>query len=153
MFGITEPTGSHIPQLEEAARAATGLVIEHGAGLYSTVLLSRLGKRVLCCESNAAWREWAAFAYEGRADVTDSLDATIARLPDASLVFIDGPESERNRLVTASIAARVPAIVAHDTHPRVWGYYGWRPEHFSPAGYTVTDHDYLDKYRTTVWRR
>jgi len=55
MFGITEPTGSHVPTLETAARACTGLVIEHGAGLYSTPLLARLGCRVLCVESVPAY--------------------------------------------------------------------------------------------------
>lgn len=153
MFGITEPTGSHVPQLEEAARATTGLVIEHGAGLYSTPLLARLGCRVLCCESVEGWREWARWIYEDRGEVADSLSAVIARLSDATLVFIDGPETERARLISACIAARVPVIVAHDTHPRAWKFYGWQPEHFKPPGYTVTDHDYRGKYRTTVWRR
>lgn len=153
MFGITEPTGSHVPQLEEAARAAQGLVIEHGAGLYSTPLLARLGCRVLCCESVDGWREWALWIYDGRGEVSDSLDAAIARLPEAALVFIDGIETERNRLLSASIDARVPCIVAHDTHQRAWNYYGWDASHFKAPGYKVTDHDYRGKYRTTVWQR
>lgn len=154
MFGITEPTGSHVPQLEEAARSATGLVIEHGAGLYSTPLLARLGCRVLCCEPADGWREWALWVYDGRGELTDSLDAVIARLPEAGLVFIDGPEKERNPLLSASLAAGVPIIVAHDTHERAWNYYGWDARHFKAPGYKVTNHDVRDgKYRTTVWRR
>lgn len=151
MFGITEPTGSHLPVLERAARAAKGLIIEHGAGLYSTPLLARLGSRVLCCESSAGWRGWAAWIYDGRGEVTDSLDVAIARLPDAALVFIDGPETERARLIDACFAAQVPTIVAHDTAPVVWSTYGWRKDYFSPRGYTVT-HD-GDRYRTTLWQR
>lgn len=151
MFGITEPTGSHLPMLEAAARYSAGLVIEHGAGLYSTPLLARLGCRVLCCESSEGWREWARWMYQDRGEVTDSLDATIARLSEASLVFIDGPEAERALLIASCFAARVPTIVAHDTAPAVWRTYGWRDHHFTEPGYVVT-HD-GDRFRTTTWKR
>ena len=51
MMGIASPTGSHLPVLERAARACgSGLVIEHGAGLYSPPLLAHLGCNVLCVE-------------------------------------------------------------------------------------------------------
>lgn len=151
MFGISEPTGSHLPLLERAARASHGLVIEHGAGLYSTPLLARLGKRVLCCESGAGWREWAQWMYGDRGEVMDSLRQAIARVKDAALVFIDGPSNERAQLIEACFAAEVPHIVAHDTAPRVFTEYGWRKEHFTAPGYVVT-HD-GDKYRTTLWTK
>ena len=155
MFGITEPTGSHVALLERAARVSHGLVIEHGAGLYSTPLLARLGCRVLCYESHPAWREWAAWVYQDRyrSEVTDSLDTVIAKLPDAALVFIDGSETERVRLLDAALAAGVPHIVAHDTHRRVWNYYGWRADHFTAPGYTIEHENYLDKYGTTLWTK
>ena len=153
MFGITEPTGSHLPILEAAARKTTGLVIEHGAGLYSTPLLARLGCRVLCCESQPGWRDWAAWMYEGRAEVVETITPALARLPEATLVFIDGPSSERAQLIEACFDMRVPTIVAHDTHPRIWQEYGWRKEHFSARGYTVTHDDLQDRYRTTLWQR
>lgn len=153
LFGVTEPTGSHVATLERAAREANGLVIEHGAGLYSTPLLARLGCRVLCCESNPAWREWAAWIYREQGEVTDSLAHVIIRLPDAALVFIDGPSNERAQLIEACFGARVPVIVAHDTAPRVFKEYGWRAEHFTPSGYAVEHDDASAKYRTTVWRR
>jgi hypothetical protein len=154
MFGITQPTGSHVPTLEAAARSVgDGLIIEHGAGLYSTPLLARLGCRVLCCESQEAWREWATWIYEGRARVVESIHTAYAQLRDASLVFIDGALEERSPLLSECIAARVPLIVAHDTHPRVRSYYGWTKQQFEAPGYTITHDDYRDKYRTTLWRR
>lgn len=139
--------------LETAARAATGLVVEHGAGLYSTPLLARIGCRVLCCESQAGWREWAAWMYGDRGEVTDSLDAVIARLGHSSLVFIDGPSNERARLIEACFRVGVRTIVAHDTAPRVYREYGWTFEHFNAPGYTVTHDDVNAKYRTTLWQR
>jgi len=151
MFGITEPTGSHVPTLEAAARACTGLVIEHGAGLYSTPLLARLGCRVLCVESVPAWREWAAWIYQGRAEIPESLRNV--RLPDAALVFIDGAREERSALLSACLAAGVPTIVAHDTHPRCFTEYGWRDEQFTAPGYVVTHDDFKRKFRTTLWQR
>lgn len=151
MFGITEPTGSHVPTLERAARACAGLVIEHGAGLYSTPLLARLGCRVLCCEAQPAWREWATWIYEGRAEIADSVP--FSRLADAALVFVDGALDERSPLLSACIAAKVPTIVAHDTHPRGWEEYGWTVAQFTAPGYKITYEDHLEKYRTTLWRR
>ena len=153
MFGITEPTGSHLPLLEQAARNATGLVVEHGAGLYSTPLLARLGCKVLCCEPNAGWREWASWIYDGRGELVESLRSVIPRLADASLVFIDGPANERGELLNACLSAAVPCIVAHDTHPRCWAENGWTGQHFTPAGYTVTHDEFKRKYRTTLWQR
>lgn len=149
MFGISEPTGSHLPLLENAVRASHGLIIEHGAGLYSTPLLARLGKRVLCCESADGWREWARWIYGDRGEVVERIPW--ARIKDAALVFIDGPSKERAPLIEACFAAGVPHIVAHDTAPRVFTEYGWRKEHFAAPGYTVT-HD-GDKYRTTLWTK
>lgn len=153
MFGITEPTGSHLAILERAARGTTGLVVEHGAGLYSTPLLARLGCRVLCYESQPGWREWAAWIYEGRAEVTDKFASLLRRLPDAALVFIDGIESERAKLIDACLATRAPVIIAHDTHPTVWKTYGWREEHFTAPGYRVEHEDMRNRYRTTIWKR
>lgn len=153
MFGISEPTGSHLMLLEPAARAASGLVIEHGAGFYSTPLLARLGCRVLCYEQNDGWREWAAWIYQGRAEFTGSLRDTLARVADASLVFIDGSTDDRVRLLDACLAASVPTIVAHDTHPRGWEEYGWRAEHFSWPGYVIEHDNYRGKYQTTRWSK
>lgn len=153
MFGINEPTGSHVTILEREARNASGLVIEHGAGLYSTPLLARIGCRVLCYETQPGWREWAQWVYDGRGEVMGKYISMTKRLPEAALVFIDGIESERAKLLEACFAANVPAIVAHDTHPIVWNTYGWRAEHFTPPGYAVEYEDMKDRYRTTVWKR
>jgi hypothetical protein len=150
MFGIEATTGSHLPILEEAAKSATGLVVEHGAGLYSTPLLARLGCRVLCCEPHAGWREWAAWIYQNRAEMVESWEAVTHRLPEASVAFIDGPALERGPLLSACIAASVATIIVHDTEVGDRSSYGLTARHFSPPGYTVT----TDARRnTTVWRR
>lgn len=151
MFGISEPTGSHLPLLGDAARASRGLIIEHGAGLYSTPLFLRLGRRVLCVEPNRGWREWAQWMYGDRAEVADSMPWPL--LKDAGLVFIDGPAAERAPLLDACLSAGVPHIVAHDTHERCFAEYGWREDHFTAPGYTIAHDVFKRKYRTTLWTK
>lgn len=150
MMGIASPTASHLPVLEKAARAAgDGLVIEHGAGLYSTPLLARLGCRVLCAEPHLAWAEWATWVYEGRAEMVASVDTD--RLADAAVVFLDGPAKERGPLLQACLDARVPVVIAHDTNKREWSSHGFVAEMFEREAYEVT-HTAEDSHRTTLWR-
>lgn len=146
---ISYPTGSHVPALEQAARAVgDGLVIEHGAGIYSTPLLARVGCRVLCVESHDGWREWAQWIYEGRAEVVGTMDVPYRRLREAALVFIDGPADERGPLLSACMESRVPTIIAHDTDAKTWDYYGFRPQHFMTTLYSVSQ----PVARTTLWQ-
>jgi hypothetical protein len=144
------PTSSHWPALAEAAsQVGGGLVIEHGAGLYSTPLLARLGCRVVCVESHEGWHAWAAWVYDephGYCKVVESVD--YAKLAEAALVFIDGPAEERGPLLSACIEAGVPTIIAHDTDPKTRDYYGYKPHHFMVTRYDVT----YPVARTTVWK-
>ena len=142
-MSISHATASHLPVLESGARAATGLVVEHGAGLYSTPLLARLGCRVRCIESHPGWSDWARWIYEGRAEFSSAPDIT-----DATLVFIDGVAEERGPLLSACIAAGVPTIIAHDTGEKTRGYYGYEPYHFMVTRYDVTH----PAPRTTLWK-
>jgi hypothetical protein len=144
---VQYPTGSHRHALEQAARdAGTGLVIEHGAGMYSSPLLARLGCRVLCVESHEGWREWAEWIYQGRAGVV--ADIPSARLRDASLVFVDGVAEERGPLLSACMESRVPLILAHDTDQNTWNYYGFSSHHFMTTLYAVSH----PAPRTTLWK-
>ena len=91
MMGIESPTGSHLPVLEAAVLAAgDAIVIEHGAGLYSSPLLARLNARVVCIESHVGWAEWARWIYQGKAEIIDTWKHAADLLPDAAVVFIDG---------------------------------------------------------------
>lgn len=149
MMGVACPTGSHLPVLEEAAiSVGDGLIIEHGAGLYSTPLLARLGCRVICVEGHPGWAEWAAWIYQSDEVVKPS--GAEALLADAALVFIDGPAAERGPLLQACIAKRVPIIIAHDTNERDWRTYRMQSNIFSVPGYEVT-HSAEDSHRTTKW--
>lgn len=151
MMGIESPTGSHLPVLEAALSAAGDrLVIEHGAGIYSTPLMARLGCRVLCVEPHPGWAEWARWIYQGRAEVVESWKHAVPCLGDAAAVFIDGPASERGTLVQACLDVGVPTIIAHDTNPEEWNHYGYQPHMFIHAEYTVTQHS-EDSHRTTRW--
>lgn len=152
MMGIASPTGSHLPVLERAVRNMPpgSLVIEHGAGLYSTVLLARLGVRVLLSEPDPGWAEWARWAYRGNVEMVDSYKRLIERLGDASLVFLDGPARERGVLLQQSLDRNVPAIIAHDTQQDEWSHYGFQPHMFKHPGYVVTQHS-EDTHRTTLW--
>ena len=152
MMGIESPTGSHLSVLEEAARAATGLIIEHGAGIYSTPLLSRVGAHVLCIEPHPGWAEWSRWMYQGTAEVVPSWKQAASHIEIASLVFIDGPAAERGVLVQACLDRGVPVIIAHDTNENDWAMYGYQPHMFIHAGYLVTHHA-EDTHRTTRWVR
>ena len=154
MMGIESPTGSHLPVLESAARSlpADALIIEHGAGLYSTPLFARLGCRVLCAESHVGWAEWARWIYRDRGEVVDSFKQLTERLADAALVFIDGIARERGVLVQMCLDRGVPAIIAHDTQPATWREYGYQPHMFTAPGYDISQHA-EDTHRTTLWQR
>lgn len=146
-MGIASPTGSHLPVLEAAARAAgDGLVVEHGAGLYSTPLLARLGSRVICIEPHLAWAEWAAWIYEERAEMVAVLNH--GRLADAAIVFIDGPAKDRGPLLQAALNACVPTIIAHDTNKREWRFYDFKESMFADTRYEITK----AAENTTLWR-
>lgn len=152
MMGIESPTGSHLPVLEQAAGdAANRLVIEHGAGLYSTPLLARLGCNVLCCEPHAGWAEWARWIYQGNVEMVGSFKRVIERLGDAAVVFLDGPTRERGLLLQACLERHVPTIIAHDTQQGDWGHYGYQPHMFTHVDYVISQHA-EESHRTTLWR-
>lgn len=152
MMGLQSPTASHLPVLERAVRTMPdgGLIIEHGAGLYSTVFLSRTDVRILCCEPNPGWAEWARWVYDGKAEIVDSFKRALERLGDASVVFLDGPAAERGVLLQACLDRKVPFIIAHDTNKREWNEYGYQPHMFSHPDYAIEQQP-NDPHVTTSW--
>lgn len=156
MMGIASPTGSHLPSLHAGAVLAAqrdALLIEHGAGLYSTPLLARFDIEVLCVEPHEGWREWARWIYSGSradAEMGDSWKRAVPRLSDAATVFIDGPANERGPLLRASLEANVPMVIVHDTEEREWDYYGHKRHFFEWPKYRIA-HFAEDSHRTTVW--
>lgn len=153
MMGITSPTGSHLPILEAAIAAlpSGSLVVEHGAGLYSTPLLTRSDVRVLCAEEHIGWAEWARWLYRERGEIVDVAKRLVPRLPEVALAFIDGEARHRGFLIAACLTAKVPTVIAHDTEEQHWDLYGYQPHLFSHPGYTVS-HD-SEPHRTTIWLR
>ncbi len=152
MMGIASPTASHLPVLEaEAVAAGDGLIIEHGAGLYSTVLLQRLGARAICIEPHKGWAEWARFVYGPDIEVLETAAAAAPWLVAASLAFLDGPAKERGPLLQACLDAGVPTIIAHDTNKREFAFYEFTPSMFADARYDIT-HTAEDTHRTTLWK-
>lgn len=151
MMGITSPTGSHLPILEaEVAKLAPdSLVFEHGAGLYSTPLLARSAVSVLCAEEHEGWREWAQWLYQGRVEILELAKRVVPRLPGVSLAFIDGEAKNRGWLIEKCIEARVPTIIAHDTEPGHWQYYGHSERIFTAPAYAITQDN--EPHRTTLW--
>ena len=154
MMHIKSPTGSHLPILYQVVDHAhiDGLIVEHGAGLYSTPMLARMERNILCYEPDPGWHEWAAWMYEGRVRFVDSFSALLRSVEQAAVVFIDGAAKERGLLLTAAISASVPAIVVHNTEQGDWDTYGLKAAHFTAPGYEVTHHS-EDSYRTTLWRK
>lgn len=157
-FDIEPQWGSHTSVLNSALESldysgSTPLVIEHGAGMYSSPVIARHGVRVLCIEEAPGWRSWAEWLYDtaGRPLVLESrAKAAIHSLSSAALVFIDGAARERGDLLKWALAAKVPTIIAHDTEDDTGSTHGYQRHLFAPGEYFVT-HD-GDKPRTTVWR-
>jgi hypothetical protein len=154
MMGIASPTGSHLPALVSVldSLAPDSLVIEHGAGMYSTPLLCRYPLRVLCAEGHPGWSEWARWMYAGRdAEVVDSFKRAVPRLPEASAVFVDGEARERGPLIKCALEAGVANIIAHDTEESDWNHYKLMAHYFEYRGYSIRHYD--DSHRTTLWQR
>lgn len=157
MMGIDSPTGSHLPALTTALKSLPrfSLVVEHGAGLYSTPLFARHEVRVLCAENHPGWAEWARWIYAmggTPVDMADSFKRLVPRLGDAALVFIDGTAAERGLLLQAALERNVPTIIVHDTEEREWDFYGHKRHFFEWPKYRITHHS-EDTHRTTVWIR
>lgn len=153
-YDIAPHWGSHLQVLEPALDSlpAGSLVIEHGAGLYSTPAIAKRDVRVLCIEDEPGWRSWAAWMYAKHdASVLERAKQTASDLPSAALVFIDGATRERGDLLKWSLTAGVPCIIAHDTEDDMAKTYGFHRHLMSVSGYVVT-HD-GDRPRTTMWRR
>lgn len=148
-FDIEPSWGSHAATLDaEIAKLAPGsLVIEHGAGMYSTPLIARRNVRPVCIEEASGWASWAKWMYADRdVRMLSRAKEALPLLADAALVFIDGAARERGDLLKWSLAAGVPVVIAHDTEePRQYGYY------IDVPGYAVA-HDGV-RPRTTTWRR
>lgn len=141
-----------MPILEDALTGLTGdaLVIEHGAGLYSSTVVQRCDARVVCIEQDKMWRDWASWLYGDAGELMDRAKQALPILSSAALVFIDGKASERGDLLRWSLAARVPCIIAHDTEDDHRKQYGYTRESFDAPGYSIT-HDGV-RPRTTAWR-
>jgi hypothetical protein len=128
------------------------LVVEHGAGIYSTPLIARYDVQVICIESLPGWASWANWVYLGAGRVVSTCERAkraVPHLPRAALVFIDGLASERADLLKWSIAAKVPTIIAHDTERDASTLYGYAMH--DVQGYTIAHDD--RRPRTTVWQR
>lgn len=155
MMGIESPTGSHLPVLTDALLSAPdgALVVEHGAGLYSTPLLARdAGIRVVCIEPHPGWSEWARWIYQGAAEIVGTWKHAASHLDAASIVFIDGPAQERGVLLQACLDRGVPCIIAHDTNPDERHHYGYQPHMFAHVDYAITQHTDM-VHHTTLWVR
>lgn len=155
MMHVQTPTGSHLPTLiaELEKLPADSLVIEHGAGLYSTPLFCQFPIRVLCAESHDGWRDWARWMYacaDTPVEFADSWKRLVPRLADVALLFIDGAARERGDLLRCALESRCPIIVQHDTQPDTWNDYRLFGHYFEARGYTVIHDD--APQRTTTWR-
>ncbi len=151
---IASPAGSHVPMLEASLDSLSpgSLVIEHGAGLYSTPLLASRDVEIQCIESHPGWAEWARWVY-GLAGRGCTIDGSWKHCPAdrAALVFIDGESRTRGPLLKFCLERGAPLIVAHDTQEERWSEYRHLASYFTWAGYSVT-HD-AGPVRTTTWAR
>lgn len=149
-FDIEPMWGSHAQALasELSSLDSAALVIEHGAGMFSTPLIARCDVRVICIEEAPGWSAWAKWMYADRnAMFLSRAKQIVDHLPDAALVFIDGAARERGDLLKWALDAGSAVVVAHDTEePRRYGY---RLD--TRAGYDISSTD--EHPRTTIWRR
>lgn len=148
--------GSHSTVMEPllASLKPGSLVIEHGAGLFSSTLISRYDVRVVVIEEMQGWIGWAKWLYSsaGReVSVLDRAKPVIPLLAESSLVFIDGATRERGDVLKWSLDAKAPIVVAHDTEEDHRKQYGYHSNLFERPGYSVS-HDGVFP-RTTTWSR
>lgn len=130
------------------------LVLEHGAGLYSTPLIAASGADVIVVESLAGWRAWSQWLYERHTKAPRYLEhakRAIPMLGDLSIAFIDGVDRERGDLLRWCLDAGVPVVIAHDTQDETRKQYNYQPHAYIRANYTI-EHD-GSAPRTTVWKR
>ncbi len=151
MIDASPAWGSHVTALAVALSclAPGALVIEHGAGIYSSPLIARFDVRVLVVEEAPGWRSWSYWLYESARRESRSIDRAKLAIPSlagAGLVFIDGAARERADLLRWSLEADVPYVIAHDTEAGCYGY----PRHLLERGETV---HVAGLPATTVWRR
>lgn len=157
-FDIEPQWGSHTSVLSSALESLDysghqPLIIEHGAGMYSSPVIAQHAVRVVCIEEAMGWRSWSRWLYEqaGReVSLMSRAKESLPLLASAALVFIDGAARERGDLLKWALAAKVPTIIAHDTEEDTSGTYGYHKHVFGAGEYAVT-HD-GGKPRTTVWR-
>lgn len=123
-FDIEPAWGSHAPTLDAALDSLPvgSLVIEHGAGMYSSPLIARRDLRVICIEEASGWRSWAAWLYGDKVTLLSRAKEAIPHLSQAALVFIDGAARERGDLLKWTLHAGAPLVIAHDTHDPQYGY-------------------------------
>lgn len=119
--------GTHLPVLLEAFFRTQGQVVENGAGLFSTEVLSmlcRMADRPLTTiERNREWLDVAS--HPGRiVDTVNSLDAT----ERFGLALIDGALNDRLPVIL-SLRSRTDVFVIHDwnskaayRYPTDWKY-------------------------------
>lgn len=155
-FDINPGWGSHTTILaaELASLPPGALVIEHGAGVFSTPLIAQHDVRPWCIEDLIGWRGWARWVYASHGRdlrVEERAKPCVSSLPDASLVFIDGIIQERGDLLRWALEAGVPTIIAHDTEDDYRKMYGYSERYFRFPGYTVTSDG--SRPQTTVWRK
>lgn len=156
MMHVETPTASHLPILTAALESAEpgSIVIEHGAGLYSTPLLCRYQHRIICAESHHGWSEWATWMYRSAGrdfEIVETWKRLVPHLKSAAVVFIDGNAGERGRLLAAALDAGASLIIQHDTQQDTWPAYRIYGHMFQASGYDVS-HD-SEPQRTTTWRR
>lgn len=148
--------GSHSQVLRGAlAELPPGsLVIEHGPGIYSSPVIALHDVRVVAVEKLAGWESWTSWYYalHGRSvRLVENAKRTLDILADASIVFVDGENRDRGRMLGWALERGVPTIIAHDTEEDTLDWYLYTRAHLTHPGYTVT-HD-GERPRTTVWRR
>lgn len=147
-FDIEPAWGSHAAMLESALDTlpAGSLVIEHGAGMYSSPLISRRDLRVICIEEATGWRSWAKWLYGGKVTLLARAKESIPHLASAALVFIDGAARERADLLKWTLQAGAPLVIAHDTHDPQYDY------QIGNRGDYVINHD-RGTPATTRWQK
>lgn len=155
-FDIQPHWGSHLPVLESALAALPpgAVVIEHGAGLYSSPVIARHDVEVICIEEAPGWRQWAAWLYAQAGRKVQMLDRAKQAAPylaASGVVFVDGATRERCDLIKWALAAKSSLVVAHDTEEDAGPIYNYHRHLFSAGEYHVS-HD-SNRPRTTTWKR
>jgi hypothetical protein len=115
---------THLPVLAWCIARTTGLIVEFGAGDFSTPFLhffAEHGRDVVTYEETSHWLNKFRYLFSGRHQGLVLPQASAGQAAAADVVLIDGSAESRGPILALLAECPVRYIVVHDTQPATIG--------------------------------